>query len=65
MEQEDIKWKQMAKVEWLRNGDKNTKYYHACVRQRQRRYTIEKIHDDGGRLCLNQGAIEKAFVGFL
>lgn len=34
MEQEDVKWKQRAKENWLTNGDHNTKYFYACTNQR-------------------------------
>jgi hypothetical protein len=29
LDQEELKWKRRAKVDWLKNGDKNTKFYHA------------------------------------
>ena len=29
LEKEDTKWKQRAKANWLRNEDRNTKFYHA------------------------------------
>ena len=62
LEQEDIKWGQRAKVEWLKNGDKNTKFFHACANQRKRRNTIEKIVDGDGRTCSTQREIEGAFI---
>jgi hypothetical protein len=34
MEDEDLKWKQLAKEHWLKLGDKNTKFYHAYVNQK-------------------------------
>ena len=31
LEQEELKWKERAKVEWMKNRDQNTKYFHACA----------------------------------
>jgi hypothetical protein len=64
LEQEELKWKQRAKEEWLKSGDRNTKYFHACATQRRKRNTIDQIHDGGGRLCRTVESIEEAFVNF-
>ncbi|XP_059436330.1 uncharacterized protein LOC132169290 [Corylus avellana] len=64
LEQEDLKWGQKPKVDWLRNGDRNTKYFHACASQRKRRNQIEQIHDSNGRLCTQAMEIEGAFVNY-
>jgi hypothetical protein len=62
LEQEDLKWRQRAKVEWLKNGDRNTKFFHACANQRKRRSIIEKIVDGYGQTCTTQREIEGAFI---
>lgn len=31
IEIEDLKWRQRAKQSWLQQGDKNSKYLHACT----------------------------------
>ena len=36
LEQEEIRWKQRAKIDWLQYGDKNTKFFHACANQRRK-----------------------------
>jgi hypothetical protein len=51
LEQEGTKWKQRAKEDWLRNGDRNTRYFHACATQKKRRSMVERIHDEAGRVC--------------
>ena len=36
LNQEDLRWRQRAKAEWLKYRDKNTKYYHACANSRRK-----------------------------
>lgn len=35
LELEDLKWRQKAKTNWLQNGDRNTRYFHAYASQRK------------------------------
>jgi hypothetical protein len=64
LEQEELKWKQRAKVNWLQNGDRNTKFFHAYANQRKKRNQISKIIDKDGRLCSSKEDIEEAFISF-
>lgn len=41
LEMEDIKWKQRAKQNWLRNGNRNTKFYHPWATQGRKSNLIE------------------------
>ena len=50
LEQEDMKWQQRSKENWLKNGDRNTKYFHACASQKRKKSCIAKISDGQGRL---------------
>jgi hypothetical protein len=43
LELEDLKWRLKAKANWLQNGDRNTRYFHACASQRKQRAKILKI----------------------
>ena len=40
-------WAQNSRNRWLREGDKNTKFFHATATMRRRRNTIEKISVNG------------------
>jgi hypothetical protein len=64
LEQEDLKWRQRAKEAWLRDGNRNTKFFHACATQRRQRNSIEHIVDRLGRHCENQNSVEQAFVDY-
>jgi hypothetical protein len=63
LEQEELKWKQWAKENWLKFGDRNTKYYHACGNQKKRSQIL-KIKDKDGRMCTSQEDIEATFVSY-
>jgi hypothetical protein len=62
LEQEDLHWSQRAKENWLRYGDQNSKYFHACASQKNRRKHIVEIMDMGGRICCSKEDIENAFI---
>ena len=49
-------WRQRAQTHWLKNGDRNTKFYHAFASERRRRNRIKKlVRDDGGTVEDEQG----------
>lgn len=53
--QEDVFWRQRAKVHWLRDGDTNSKFFHVTVSARRRRNHITKlVKDDGPNESINQ-----------
>jgi exonuclease III len=64
MSQVDLKWRQRAKEHWLKLGDKNTKFFHSCVKQRRRANTIQGIIDEHGRQVSTPSEIEEAFTSY-
>jgi hypothetical protein len=52
LEQEELKWRQRAKENWLKNGNQNTKYFHAYASQRSKKNDITEVLDKDGRSCV-------------
>ncbi|GLT72480.1 hypothetical protein SLA2020_444110 [Shorea laevis] len=48
LEMEDIKWKQRAKQNWYRQGDRNTKFFHSWANHRLKINQIKSIIDEAG-----------------
>jgi hypothetical protein len=64
MEQEDLKWRQRAKMDWLKHGDRNSKFFHACTSQRRKVNKIDQIQDECGGLWKNQEGVGRAFENY-
>ncbi|KAL0427711.1 UNVERIFIED_CONTAM: hypothetical protein Slati_2945900 [Sesamum latifolium] len=43
-----LKWKQLSKTHWLRDGDSNTQFLHSRAANRRRHNTIARLRDEKG-----------------
>lgn len=54
-------WRQKARQQWDEGGDKNTRYFHNCVKGRRKRLVIHRISTEGGVLSsqedMQRGAV--------
>lgn len=48
---EEIFWSQKARVQWLKEGDKNTGYFHAIITGRRKRNRISVLQKRSGEWC--------------
>ncbi|MCH79971.1 hypothetical protein A2U01_0000733, partial [Trifolium medium] len=54
LRQEEEYWKQRSKTHWLRDGDSNTKFFHAMASTRRKRNKIAKLSNNEGDMINDQ-----------
>ena len=64
LDKEAKMWRQRFKVMWLKDGDRNTRFFHSKASQRRRRNYITQLYDATGRWCTRQGQVNDTIVDF-
>jgi hypothetical protein len=54
----------MAKMDWIKHGDRNTKFFHVCANSKSRKNRIKRIKDEKGKWWDNDVAVGQAFVDY-
>lgn len=50
--EEEEYWARQFRVDWLQQGDKNTKYFQAVTGERRRKNRVERLITQGGDECV-------------
>eukprot|EP00253_Pinus_taeda_P011111 PITA_11111 len=63
--QEEILWKQKSRIRWLKEGERNTKFFHRTTVQRRMHNNISFIQKQGGERVEKHDEIEQEFLRHL
>ncbi|KAL8136317.1 hypothetical protein V2J09_002318 [Rumex salicifolius] len=61
---EEMLWKQKSREMWLREGDRNTKFFHLSTIIRCRFNRVDELMDDNGATVSNKEALETLVTSF-
>lgn len=61
--QEEILWKQKSRVQWLREGERNSKFFHKAMIQHHQRNRIFSIKNTRGQRITQHKEMEQELVG--
>jgi hypothetical protein len=48
LEQEEIRWLQRSRANWLQHGDRNTSFFHNFASARRKKNFIKRLKNDDG-----------------
>ncbi|KAI8016081.1 Uncharacterized protein LOK49_LG05G01337 [Camellia lanceoleosa] len=63
-EREEIFWFQRARANWIKEGDRNTSFFHAKASQRQSKKRIDGLENSNGVWCSEPAQLEQIVVEY-
>nr|GMD40824.1 Transposon TX1 uncharacterized [Ipomoea batatas] len=64
LELENGYWKQRAKQFWLRDRDRNTRFFHNKAKARRARNIIQHLRDEGGNWVEDRSGVGRVVLGY-
>jgi hypothetical protein len=61
---EETRWRQRSRISWLREGDRNTNYFHRRASWRQKKNKIEKLQSENGDIIEDAALLESMTTDF-
>ena len=61
---EEMMWLQRARLSWLKEGDRNTKYFHSKAVWRARKNKIRKLVDDVGTIHEDEATMQQMATNY-
>nr|XP_027065280.1 uncharacterized protein LOC113691366 [Coffea arabica] len=62
--EEEKHWQQKSRIQWLKEGDKNTKFFHASVQGRRRRNSLHKLQREDGTWTESEEELSTEIAGY-
>eukprot|EP00253_Pinus_taeda_P036190 PITA_36190 len=62
--QEEVSWRQKSRIRWLKEGEKNTKFFHKTTVQWRMRNQISQVNNAQGVKVETQEEIEQEFLHY-
>ncbi|KAL0286683.1 UNVERIFIED_CONTAM: hypothetical protein Sangu_2471600 [Sesamum angustifolium] len=64
LEREELIWKQKGKTQWLREGDRNTSFFHSEASERHKHNMVSQLLYERGAILTSQEDIQKAISDY-
>ncbi|KAK8701712.1 hypothetical protein V6N13_020091 [Hibiscus sabdariffa] len=64
LDQEEMLWKHKSRIDWVKFGDRNTRYFHSKAVLRRRRKSICSLRINDGEWCDDESTLREAVVSY-